>query len=317
MKVNPDNLIALYEERYSSGMKFQTSPKGLHSVIVSELGSALAGRNVLDIGCGAGRLALFCGRFGARVTALDYSERAIELARVVADSLVEPVHDVKFHVGRFEDLGESYDVVLMTEVFEHIESAPRETLRKLRRVVAPGGIAVISTPGFVNFRGITWMTLQNLFGFLMSPSDVHFVQPWDMEAWCADEGFDIVGRLGLFYDWGWGEWAARDMKRRIALAVRDQRRGHPNWESIDVDFARMEAYLDAHGAFFDDVLKRHALPQMRQCVVPASLEIKADLRESSFGQELQEYLGDASVSFAAEPPLNAMGATNVFFCRRK
>jgi 2-polyprenyl-3-methyl-5-hydroxy-6-metoxy-1,4-benzoquinol methylase len=316
MKVDPSKLVDLYDERYAGEMKFQTSPRGLHSTIVSALGTELEGRDVLDIGCGAGRLALFCATRGARVTALDFSATAIELARVVSGSLTRPVEGVEFRVGRFEDLDRSYAVVLMTEVFEHIETEPRETLRKLGRLVAPGGLAVVSTPGFVNFRGIAWMTLQNLFGFLMSPSDVHFVHPWDMESWCADEGFQVAGHLGLFHDWGWGEWSARDMKRRIALALRDQRRGDPRWEAIDVDLARMDAYLDAQSAFFENVLTRHAGPYLRRSVVPASLEVKAGLRDSAFGHELQEYLGDASVPFCADPPLNAMGATNVYLCRR-
>jgi SAM-dependent methyltransferase len=249
------------------------------------------------------------------VTALDFSPRAIELARTVAASLVRPMSGVEFRMGRFEELDRVYDTVLMIEVFEHIETDPRDTLSRLRRLVAPGGVAVISTPGFVNFRGISWMTLQNLFGFLMSPSDVHFIQPWDMEQWCKAEGFELTGRLGMFHDWGWGDWAARDMKRRISLALRDQRKGDERWAGIDVDLDRMDRYLEAQGTFLQDMLDHYVLPRLPQSVVPP-LEVRHEFLGSPFGQEVAGYLGDASIRYSAEPPFNALGATNVYLCRR-
>lgn len=317
MQVDPAKLIELYDQRYAGEMKFQTSPKGLHSVITSELGERLRGRNVLDIGCGSGRLALFCAANGARVTALDFSPKAIEVAQAVSSSLDRPIENVAFAVGRFEDLDREFDIVLMTEVFEHIETAPPETLRQLRRLVKPGGIAVLSSPGFVNFRGISWMTLQNLFGFLMSPSDLHFIHAWDMERWCAETGWTIESHLGMFHDWGWGEWAARDMKRRIGLALRDQRKTDPRWEAIDVDLEKMSAYLDSQASFFQRVLETSAAPLMRYSEVPLeALKLREGVDATAFGKEMQEYLADARVPYANAAPLNAMGATNIFFCRR-
>lgn len=317
MQVDPAKLVELYDQRYAGDMKFQTSPKGLHSVIASELGERLKGADVLDIGCGAGRLALFCAARGARVTALDFSPKAIEVAQAVANSLERPIDGVEFAVGRFEDLDRAFDIVLMTEVFEHIETAPPETLRQLRALVKPGGIAVLSSPGFVNFRGISWMTLQNLFGFLMSPSDVHFIHAWDMEQWCSQTGWTIESHLGMFHDWGWGDWAAGDMTRRIGLALKDQRKSDPRWDAIDVNLEKMNAYLTSQAAYFQRVLETDAAALMRHSEVPIeALRLRDGAAATPFGREMQDYLADARVPYANTAPLNAMGATNIFFCRR-
>lgn len=161
------NLHELYQTRYASEMKFRTSPRGLHSAIVTELGPSLPGRNVIDIGCGAGRLALFCATHGARVTGIDFAQNAVELATLIAEGVTPRPPHLTFRVDRFETVEGRWDVVLLTEVFEHIERAPLETLRRLRELVTPDGVIVVSCPGFVNFRGVARMTLQNLFGFLM------------------------------------------------------------------------------------------------------------------------------------------------------
>jgi 2-polyprenyl-3-methyl-5-hydroxy-6-metoxy-1,4-benzoquinol methylase len=305
----------LYDQRYAGDMKFRTSPLGLHSAIVSALGGQLDGRTVLDIGCGAGRLALFAGRRGAQVTALDFSPKAIELAQVVAGALDEPVPNVEFAVGRFEELDRQFDVVLMTEVFEHIETPPPVTLQKLSRLLVPGGVAVVSSPGFVNFRGIAWMTLQKLFGFLMSPSDVHFIQPWDVPGWCKAAGLRVDRQVGMFHDWGWGRWAAEDMTRRIRLALADQRKADARWDGISVDLDAMNEYLARQGEYFERILDG-AGAVLRTSDVPERLQLRADVGATAFGREAQVYLSDAAVRYTDAAPWNSLGATNIFMCRK-
>jgi 2-polyprenyl-3-methyl-5-hydroxy-6-metoxy-1,4-benzoquinol methylase len=312
------NLYQLYQERYRGEMRFKTSPKGLHSAIVAQLAPILPGRTVLDIGCGAGRLALFCAMHGARVTAIDFSEGAIDLARLIVQELTVPPRDLVFRVDRFEEVEGQYDVVLLTEVFEHIEQEPSVTLKRLREFVTSDGTIVISCPNFVNFRGAVWMTLQHIFGFLMSPSDVHFIFPWQMEAWCDNAGLRVEKHFGLFHNWGWGDWCAADMKQRIEYALRDQRKSDANWEVIGADLDRMGAYLNAQAAFFERILEKDVVPLL--CEVPAngwgdSLVLRDELAATDLGKEIQDYLADARVRYADGPPLNALGATSLYFCR--
>jgi len=314
----PMGLYGLYQERYRGEMKFKTSPKGLHSAIVAEIAKDLPGRTVLDIGCGAGRLSIYCASHGANVTGIDFSDAAIELANLITNGLTFEMPNLKFRVDQFERVEGRYDVVLITEVFEHIEQQPVETLKRLRELVAPGGKVVVSCPGFVNFRGVIWMTLQNLFGFLMSPSDVHFVFPWQMLSWCMEAGLQIEKEVGLFYDWGWGDWAASDMKQRIRFALRDQRKSDPSWEQVSVNLEKMDGYLDSQAAFFEQLLRQNMIPLLGEVptrVLGTPLTLRDELLATDLGVEIQDYLADARVGYSNQAPLNKLGATNLYFCQ--
>lgn len=103
----------------------------------------VAGRDVLDAGCGSGPLAAQLTAAGARVTGFDVSPRMVELAQArrlpgasfaVAD-LAEPLE-------RLAD--DSFDLIAASLVLHYLEDwdAP---LRELRRVLRPGGALVCST----------------------------------------------------------------------------------------------------------------------------------------------------------------------------
>jgi ubiquinone/menaquinone biosynthesis C-methylase UbiE len=100
------------------------------------------GKNVLEVGCGLGTDLLQFARAGARVTGIDLTPRAIELAAARfrlynLDGIFEP--------GDAEHLSfpsETFDLVYSNGVLHHtpdIESAVSETYRVLK----PGGTAIL------------------------------------------------------------------------------------------------------------------------------------------------------------------------------
>lgn len=103
----------------------------------------VAGRDVLDAGCGSGPLSAWLVAHGARVTGFDTSPRMVELARARA------LPGAAFSVG---DLGapltqladDSFDAIVASLVLHYLHDwvAP---LRELRRVLRPGGALVCST----------------------------------------------------------------------------------------------------------------------------------------------------------------------------
>jgi 2-polyprenyl-3-methyl-5-hydroxy-6-metoxy-1,4-benzoquinol methylase len=101
-----------------------------------------SGGAVIDIGCGAGKLLQdVVGRATpARVVGVDYAVAGVERAR-------RAVPSGEFHsCSLYElDLQETFDVVLCTEVLEHL-SKPEAAMRILVRLCADDGVIVITVP---------------------------------------------------------------------------------------------------------------------------------------------------------------------------
>jgi SAM-dependent methyltransferase len=100
-----------------------------------------AGR-VLDVGCAQGTLGLILGEKGIRVDLLDIRPESIAYARSRYEH-----GPVEFHVGILGDNYPpgDYDVVVCTEVIEHVP-APSSFLVQLKRKVRPGGYLCMTTP---------------------------------------------------------------------------------------------------------------------------------------------------------------------------
>lgn len=104
----------------------------------------LDGLRILDIGCGAGLVSEPLCRMGATVTGIDPSPEIIAAARLHAR---EGDLAIDYRATTAEALvaaGESFDVVLMLEVVEHVADVPA-FVASVGALVRPGGIVVAST----------------------------------------------------------------------------------------------------------------------------------------------------------------------------
>jgi len=103
------------------------------------------GRRVLDIACGTGYGAEMLAARAASVVGVDISEEAVAYCRATcrADNL-------RFLTGSVEDIpldDGSVDMVVSFETLEHVgEAAQRRFMEEVRRVLAPDGLLLISTP---------------------------------------------------------------------------------------------------------------------------------------------------------------------------
>ena len=108
---------------------------------------------LLDVGCGPGTITADLAGRVARVTALEVTEDALNLARAevgrrgvtTVDFAVGDVHALDFPDGAF-------DVVHAHQVLQHVGD-PVAALREMRRVTRPGGIVAVRDSDYAAF---TW-----------------------------------------------------------------------------------------------------------------------------------------------------------------
>ncbi|MEO8410987.1 MAG: bifunctional 2-polyprenyl-6-hydroxyphenol methylase/3-demethylubiquinol 3-O-methyltransferase UbiG, partial [Propionivibrio sp.] len=105
----------------------------------------LAGKKVVDIGCGGGILAESMAQRGADVTGIDLSEKALAVARL---HLLESGNQVNYQNIPAEEFSEqnpgAFDVVTCLEMLEHVPN-PASTVAACARLVKPGGQVFFST----------------------------------------------------------------------------------------------------------------------------------------------------------------------------
>lgn len=159
---------------------------------VVELVRAASPRTVLDAGCGVGAVAAEIARAGFAVTGIDADAEGIRIA-----STLYP--QVDFRVGTFEQPGERYDLVVSTEVIEHLY-APELLVRFARESLDPGGRFIVTTP----YHGY-W---KNLALAVSGKMDAHFTVDWPgghikffsrrtLTALLEREGFTVTAFHGI------------------------------------------------------------------------------------------------------------------------
>lgn len=110
--------------------------------------SSLTGIRVLEYGCGISDIGLLCNLLGAEVTICDLSDTKLNFAEWrhrKRERVVSVIH--VYNCEQIPDLGkERYDLIIATEVFEHVRN-PLALLRTLTASLQPGGVLFDSMGG--------------------------------------------------------------------------------------------------------------------------------------------------------------------------
>jgi SAM-dependent methyltransferase len=112
-----------------------------------ERGAIGARGSALDVGCNSGMYSRILSDFGfENVLGVDIVEEMIRKANAAFGSEV-PGHAVRFEIRDAErlDLARRFDLVLCTEVIEHVDH-PDRVIANLKTVLAPGGVLIVSLP---------------------------------------------------------------------------------------------------------------------------------------------------------------------------
>jgi 2-polyprenyl-3-methyl-5-hydroxy-6-metoxy-1,4-benzoquinol methylase len=137
-----------------------------------------AGR-LLDMGCGAGDMLMLGQWMGWQVVGVDFDPIAVQFAQ--ARGL--PVRLGTLEAQSFPE--GSFDAVLLSHVIEHVHD-PRGLLREIRRILAPGGRLLLSTP---NASSWGHHVLRSDWPFLDPPRHLNIFSVPSLLRLCREAGF--------------------------------------------------------------------------------------------------------------------------------
>ena len=115
------------------------------SMFYPELKSEFRDCRVLDVGCGHGVVSLSLAPRVRSVLGIDPSTQSIEKAKAEAE--LKGIKNARFLAMSAYDLdvAEKYDVVILSDVLEHVPDQPK-LLQKCIEQIAPGGVLYVNTP---------------------------------------------------------------------------------------------------------------------------------------------------------------------------
>jgi SAM-dependent methyltransferase len=158
-----------------------------HLVVYEWIARRVGGMRVLDMACGEGYGSMTLALSAGSVVGVDANPEAYEHARLRYKRF-----NLSFDRGLVEKWGQSgaFDAIVFLQTIEHVFDAPA-VLEHFKSVLAPGGVAYISTP--------------NLLTLAPSGADKS-ENPWHIKEYRAAEFgelcsqvFDSVELLGLFH----------------------------------------------------------------------------------------------------------------------
>ncbi len=171
---------------------------------IEQCAGPLAGRRVVDIGCGGGILAESMARQGADVLGIDLAERSLKVAQLHA--LEAGVASLRYREIAAEALAAEqpglFDVVTCMEMMEHVPD-PAAIVQACATLAKPGGWVFFSTihrqpKAFLH----AILGAEYLLGLL--PRGTHeyarFIRPSELARWCRHSGLDLRHTRGMGYN---------------------------------------------------------------------------------------------------------------------
>lgn len=158
------------------------------------------GKNVLEIGCGTGRITEMIARWGAEVTATDISEEMLEVAQTRFSSDQE-LPMPKFLVMSVFDIDvelQDYNYVIMVNVLGRL-SKPHKAIQKIASKISKTCRFVFNFPCLTSILLPFGLTVNLRGKSLARDVTSHWYTPKTIEKYCNDAGLTIVRWHGNHY----------------------------------------------------------------------------------------------------------------------
>ncbi|ULX53384.1 bifunctional 3-demethylubiquinol 3-O-methyltransferase/2-polyprenyl-6-hydroxyphenol methylase [Cupriavidus taiwanensis] len=186
----------------------QSEFKPLHELNPLRLGwidgiAGLAGKRVVDVGCGGGILSESMARLGATVRGIDLSSKALKVADLHS---LESGVAVTYEEIAAEALAArepaSVDVVTCMEMLEHVPD-PASIVQACATLVRPGGHVFFSTINR-NLKAYLLAVVGAEYVLNMLPRGTHdyekFITPSELARFARQASLDLVELRGMTYN---------------------------------------------------------------------------------------------------------------------
>jgi 2-polyprenyl-6-hydroxyphenyl methylase/3-demethylubiquinone-9 3-methyltransferase len=168
-----------------------------------ERAAPLAGRAVVDVGCGGGILSEAMARRGARVLGIDLARAVLDVAELHA---LEAGISVDYRHIAAEALAEmrpgEFDLATCMEMLEHVPD-PAASLAALAKLVRPGGDVFVSTLNR-HPRAFAVAILGAEYVTRILPRGTHeylkFIRPSELARWGREAGLVLRDLAGIGYN---------------------------------------------------------------------------------------------------------------------
>ena len=163
----------------------------------------LAGKRILDVGCGGGLLSEGMATYGADVTGIDISEKPLTVAKL---HLLESGQKVDYRKIAVEQLADempgAFDAVTCLEMLEHVPNAS-SVISACARLVKPGGPVFFSTLNR-NAKSYLFAVVGAEYILKMLPKGTHdyakFIKPSELARWAKMAGLEPEELIGMSYN---------------------------------------------------------------------------------------------------------------------
>ena len=166
--------------------------------------ASIAGKRVVDVGCGGGILAESMARRGAHVLGIDLADRPLKVAQLHA--MESGVANLDYRSIAAEDLAAEqpgqFDIVTCMEMLEHVPD-PSSVVRACAQMVKPGGWIFFSTLNR-NPKSFLFAIVGAEYLLKLLPKGTHefarFIRPSELTRWAREADLSTTQMKGLEYN---------------------------------------------------------------------------------------------------------------------